>query len=236
MRKASILLIFIAAIVLYACKHTAPDQPVMPGGGGTGGGGTGGGGTGGGTTAICFESDILPIFRSSCAIPNCHDAAAHNDGYVFDTYANITRKDVRPGNASGSKVYKVLFEDGDKRMPRPPNAPLTDQQKNLIGRWINEGAQNTTNCASTCNPAEFKYAANIKPIFEANCTGCHSGGAPAGGFNISTYAGAYANRQMIVVRIQHPNPDMRMPKGQPPLPDCKIQQIKNWVAAGAPNN
>src|SRR5687767_12711772 len=114
MKKALILFTLITSVLFYACKHTPPESPVTGGGGtggGTGGGGTGGGGTGGGSSLVCFESQVLPIFQSNCAKSGCHDAASHQDGYVFDSYANIVRKDVRPFNAANSKVYKVLFED-----------------------------------------------------------------------------------------------------------------------------
>ena len=230
MRKIFILITIIFSVVFYACKHTGPELPVDPG--------TGGGGTGTGSTAVCFESEILPIFQTNCAKSGCHDAASHQDGYVFDSYANIVRKDVRPFNAAGSKVYKVLFEDDDDRMPPPPNPPLTNEQKALIGRWINEGAKNTTNCGLSCDATQFKFAANIQPILQNHCVGCHSGGSPAGGVNLSTYQGVrpYALNGRLVNVITHAPGFPPMPMGSAKLSDCKISQIRSWVQAGAQNN
>src|SRR5687767_2743353 len=155
MNKLLITVSVIVCIVLYACRHAAPEQPVFPpGGGGTGGGGTGGGGTGGGTgsAAVCFESEILPLFISNCAKSGCHDATSRRDGYVLDSYDNLFKKDgrterdnIRPGRPEDSELYEVLFETGNDKMPPPGNADLTIDQKNLIARWIREGAKNTTN-------------------------------------------------------------------------------------------
>ena len=116
------VLIIALTVIINACKHEIPE------------GITGGSPTPvpGGTGEVCFESQILPIFQSNCAKSGCHDAATHQDGYVFDSYANIIKKDVRPGNAANSKVYKVLFETGDKKMPRPPVLSLP-ARSNAIG-------------------------------------------------------------------------------------------------------
>ena len=27
---------------------------------------------------VCFETDVLPIFKSSCAIPGCHDGGGES--------------------------------------------------------------------------------------------------------------------------------------------------------------
>ena len=137
------------------------------------GGATGSGGNGGGTGSnpICFQTDILPIFQTNCAKSGCHNAASNQEGYILDSYDNLFKKDgkvnnnnIKPCDPGDSKLYKVLFETGNKKMPPPPNPDLTTVQKNLIARWINEGAKNTSNCNATCDSTQFKFAANIQPI------------------------------------------------------------------------
>lgn len=241
-RKSWILAIIIIFIVTFAaCKHDPPlsteiPPPTVPGGGG----GTPGGGGGTGTTLVCFETDILPIFQTNCAKASCHDAASHQKGYVFDSYANIVRNGIKPGDANDSKVYQVLFETGNDKMPRPPNPDLSPAQKALIGKWINEGAQNTTNCgnSSGCDISLFKYNADIKPILATNCTGCHGGTAPSGGINLTVYE-VVKNVGLsgrLVGAITHAPGFQPMPRNANKLSDCKITQIKNWVSAGAQNN
>lgn len=245
MRRLLIITLIIAAAFLYACKHVPPEQPVFtpPGGGGA----TGGGGTGGGTgsTAICFQSQVLPLFQSNCAKSGCHDAATHKGGFVLTAYDSLFKKEgklnnnnIRPGDPSNSELYTVLFKTGSDKMPPAPFADLTVVQKNLIARWINEGAKNTTNCNFSCDSTQFKFAANIKPILQNHCTGCHSGTIPSSGIDLTTYANvipSVTNGLLYGVVAQLPgyNP---MPKGSGKLSDCEIAQIRKWIQAGAQNN
>jgi hypothetical protein len=238
-KKAFILCSISVFIILFAaCKHELPPaagtSPItVPGGGTTGGGGTG-------SNLVCFESDILPIFQTNCAKANCHDAASHQEGYVFNSYANIIRKGIEPGDANDSKVYEVLFETGNDKMPQAPNPDLTAAQKTLIGKWINEGARNTTNCGSStgCDVNLFKYNADIKPIFASNCTGCHGGTNPDGGINLTVYevVKTVGLNGRLVGAITHTPGYQPMPRNANKLSDCRINQIKNWVSAGALNN
>jgi len=229
-----ILTLIIAVLIFVACKHEPPEQPVPPtvsGGGGTGGGGTG-------STLVCFESDVLPIFQSNCAKSGCHDAASHQEGYVLDNYANIIKKGIVFGRATNSKIYKVLFESGNDKMPPPPNPDLTAAQKAIIGKWINEGAKNTINCSSGCDATQFKYGANISLIMTNNCVGCHGGTSPSANINLSNYSAVFAQATngRLNGAITHTAGYSPMPKNASKLSECQIMQIQNWIAAGAPNN
>ena len=229
-----ILAAFIIALtIINACKHEIPGAAT---------------GTGvpdptpivlpPGSSLVCFEGQILPLFQSNCAKSGCHDAASSQKGYVFDNYVNIVKKDVRPGRADNSKVYKVLFETGDKKMPRPPNADLTPEQKALIGKWINEGAKNTVNCGSVCDSNQFKYSTNVSVIIGTYCLGCHSGSAPSGGINLSAYNGVrnMAISGRLVGAVSHAPGYSPMPKNASKLSTCQITQIRKWVSSGSPNN
>ena len=223
-----ILLVMLGSIVLInSCKHEPPGTitTVPPP-------------VNGGTNEVCFQSVILPLFQSNCAQSGCHDAASHKDGYVFDSYANIIKKDIRAGDAGNSKVYKTLFETGNDKMPPPPNTDLTSQQKALIGRWINEGAKNTVNCNTNCDSNQFKYGANVSVIISTYCLGCHSGGAPSAGINLSTWAGVsqVAVSGRLVGAVSHAPGYSAMPKNSNKLSECQIAQIRKWVNAGALNN
>lgn len=243
MNKIVLSLCFFVSIGFYACKHTPPEA-ALPGGG------TGSGG-GGGTTAICFETQILPLFQSNCAKSNCHDASTHLEGYVLNSYDNLFKKEgktnsnnIRPGNAASSDLYEVLFESGSKKMPPPGNADLTLEQKNLIARWINEGAKNTTGCTTSCdsNVASVSFKTHVQPILQNYCTGCHSGSAPAGGVNLTAYAfiqplAAGGTNSKLYGVIAHLPGFSPMPKGSVnTIPGCEIALIRKWGAAGALNN
>lgn len=232
MKKIAVLGVLCGIVILYACKHAIVNPQAPPTGGG------GGGNPGGGTGEVCFD-DVLPIFQSSCAKSGCHNAATATKGYVFDSYANIIKKDIKPGNAAGSKVYKMLIEeDEDDRMPKQPYPRLLPAQIQLIRDWINQGAKNTTGCSSnTCDSTVFTYTA-VRKIVDANCINCHSGPSPSGGLNYSTYAGlkAVADAGRLLGAVTHSAGYTPMPFGQPKLDECKITQIRKWIQSGAPNN
>jgi len=228
-RSIYLLAVLISGIVLInACKHEPPQDliSVVPGP------------VNGGSNEVCFQSDILPLFQSNCAKSGCHDAASNKEGYTLDSYANIIRRGVKPGSATSSKIYKVLFETGGDKMPPAPNADLTAQQKALIGRWINEGAKNTINCGISCDTTQFKYAANVSTILGTYCLGCHSGSTPSGSIDLSTYANVkiVATNGRLVGSVSHTAGYSPMPKNASKLSDCQITQIKKWVNAGALNN
>ena len=225
---------------IYACKHTVDTPPITGGGTGGGGGTPPAPGTGTGQNQfVCFD-DVLPIFRSSCAKSGCHDAASKQDGYILDSYANIMNKGIKPGNAEDSDIYEAITEDDndEDRMPQKPNPPLTKEQKELIKKWINEGAKNTTNCSTGCDVNVFSYSAGIKPILDANCVGCHNGPSAPLGINLTTYTGVktVASNGRLLGAVTHQAGFKPMPQGSAKLSDCKISQIQKWVQAGAPNN
>ena len=92
MRKIFIILIALAPVIFYACRHTPPDAipPVQPGSGGPNGNGGGPG-----SNPVCFESEVLPIFQTNCATSGCHDAASNQKGYILDSYDNLFKKEVQ---------------------------------------------------------------------------------------------------------------------------------------------
>jgi hypothetical protein len=240
-------LFIVAGIVfVFACTHQISNPGNGNNGGGTGGSGNGGGGGGGGNggdSLVCFEEEILPLFQSNCAKSGCHDAASHKEGYVLDSYDHIMRNGIDPGNANGSKLYQVLSnqkggEEDDEIMPPPPNQPLSQAQIDLIGQWINEGAQNTTNCSNHCDISLFTYTGAVRPILDLHCIGCHNNTTQNGGVNLATYTGVQtvALNGKLAGAITGASGYPQMPPGGQKLSDCNITQITEWINAGAPNN
>jgi len=184
---------------------------------------------------VCFESNVLPIFIASCARSGCHDATTREEDLVLDTYTHIVREGIVPGDAEESKLYKVLFETGEDQMP--PDAPLTQAQKDSIRLWINQGAKNTVDCACACNTSSFAYGAVIEPILANKCVGCHKPGYLGGGINLVGYSNVkvQADNGFLAGVITHAGGYLPMPQGGK-LPECEIGLILQWIAAGAPNN
>lgn len=228
-------------LVVSSCKHEVPQPDPL-----TDTGGNGGGGTGGGTTGIPCDSDsvyfnmqILPMLISNCSMSGCHDAGSHQDGVVLTSYSSVmSTGEVTPFDPGDSDLLEVLTEsDPDKRMPPPPAAPLSSQQIQMIQTWIAQGAKNL-NCDGICDTTNVTWTNTIRPIIQAKCQGCHQGGSPGGGVDLSNYAGVSgaAFSGELVGTIDHLPGFSAMPKNSPKLPDCDIAKIKIWVNAGAPNN
>jgi uncharacterized membrane protein len=244
MKNKTIFILLLAfasgTIFLNACRHEILDAPA--GGGGTTGGGTGGGG---GTPlpvstcspdSVYFVNQVVPIISSNCTMAGCHDNITHADGVNLTTYTNIMRY-VVPGNASNSKLYKVIIKTDGDRMPPAPMPPLTTAQKALIQKWIAQGARNNS-CIGSCDTATFTYSGAIKPIMDNKCAGCHNPASLGGNIDVSTYATVrvVALNGKLYGSVAHQAGFSPMPKNAAKLSDCEIRQVQKWIAAGSLNN
>jgi hypothetical protein len=146
--------------------------------------------------------------------------------------------DIRPGNPGGSDLYKMIIDnDPGDRMPPPPRDPLSAAQRELIRKWIADGAQNLV-CASLCDSTVYTFSGAIKPLIEMKCQGCHSSSAAQGGINLSTYNGIKitVDNGRLWGAVNHQIGFSAMPKNGAKLSDCELTQIRKWIEAGAPNN
>jgi hypothetical protein len=230
------LLGILVVMVLNACVH---ELPVPPGTDGTGGGG--------GTvtppvTPTCsadtvyFQNSVLPLLNSSCAMSGCHDATSHRSGIILNSYASITSAGVKPGNPNGSRIYTVLSATGGDRMPPAPNPAFTQAQKDIVSKWILQGALN--NSCNACDTATFTFAGAVGPIMNNYCKGCHNPNSLGGGYDLSTYAGvkAVVASGRLMGSINHTAGYSAMPLGSSQLSSCQITQIQKWIDAGTLNN
>jgi cytochrome c553 len=186
---------------------------------------------------VYFQNKVLPLLNSSCAMSGCHDAITHKEGVNLTTYAKIfSTGGVLPGNPANSKLYKVLLRSGSDRMPPAPAPAFTQAQKDIIYKWILQGAKN--NACNDCDTAVITYSGATAPIVNTYCKGCHNPSSLGGGIDLSTYAGvkAIAANGKLMGSITHASGFIAMPQGSTKLSDCRIQQIQKWIAAGALNN
>jgi len=242
LKKFSFIFLFCAGIIAftYSCKHEPLDTT-------TGSGNTGNsGGTGSGSAATCspdtayFQQQVLPIFISNCALSGCHDAITRRDGVQLTDYNSIiTTGKVKAFNPNDSEVWEKITEtDPSERMPPPPRNPLSQAQKDIVFKWIMQGAKNNSCVASACDTSSVKFSTTISSIITSKCVGCHSGTPPQGGISFTTYAGVKAKVDdgRLWGSINHFAGFSPMPKGGAKLSDCEIKQFRKWMDAGAPNN
>lgn len=193
---------------------------------------------------IYFEMDVLPILLSSCGLAGCHDATAQEE-VRLDSYAAVMASDVvRPGNPGNSKMYKKINEtDPEDIMPPPPLAPLDPAQKEIIRKWIEQGAQNLY-CDEMCDTTNITFSGTIWPdIIQNHCFGCHNGVNASGGIHLENYSQVAAQASIppgqpgsLWGAVSHASGNSAMPKNQPQLSDCKLSQIEMWINAGKPEN
>ena len=91
---------------------------------------------------IVFNRDIRPILSENCF--QCHgpDSGARQADLRLDD-AEAARAVIKPGHAGQSELARrILAADPDERMPPPDSRKsLTDEQKQRLIRWIDQGAE-----------------------------------------------------------------------------------------------
>lgn len=90
-----------------------------------------------------------------------------------------------------------------------------------------------------CDTMSITYSAKIDSILLENCIGCHSIAGAAlsgGGIVLEGYNNAktFAQNGQLAGSIQHAQGFSPMPKNQPQLNQCSIDQINAWITAGTP--
>ncbi|MDN3687737.1 DUF1553 domain-containing protein [Cyclobacterium jeungdonense] len=93
----------------------------------------------------------------------------------------------------------------------------------------------------------ISYNRDIRPIVNQKCISCHGGVKQSGGFSLLFESDAKmptesgkpaiipgdADASEMLTRLQHSDPEMRMPLGKNPLSETEIKLIKKWINQGA---
>jgi hypothetical protein len=91
---------------------------------------------------ISYNRDIRPILSSKCF--QCHgfDAATREADLRLDIEAS-SRDAIEPGDHESSELFlRMNSEDPDELMPPPEiHKPTTPRERQLIARWIEQGAE-----------------------------------------------------------------------------------------------
>jgi hypothetical protein len=107
----------------------------------------------------------------------------------------------------------------------------------ILGGCYYDNEEELYNC--TVDPATIKYSTTITNILTSyGCIGCHSGPAPSGQLDFSTYNGIkpVATDGRLYGAISHSPGYEPMPQGSARMSECNIRKVKAWIDAGAPNN
>jgi hypothetical protein len=91
---------------------------------------------------VSFDRDVRPILSDKCY--HCHgpDAEARQADLRLDTREGLLQQVIVPGKPDESELIARVFSDDEElRMPPPGSKiKLTAEQKDILRRWIAEGA------------------------------------------------------------------------------------------------
>ncbi|MCG8327627.1 MAG: hypothetical protein MI974_08075 [Chitinophagales bacterium] len=89
-----------------------------------------------------------------------------------------------------------------------------------------------------CTFTSATYSAEILPILTTHCIRCHRNGREDGNVNLEGYANAkvYADNGSLYGSANHEPGYSVMPTSGVKIPFCQLEQIRLWIADGAPNN
>lgn len=91
---------------------------------------------------VDFRREVLPILSENCFACHGFDEQAREAELRLDNFAGATDFAVVPGDPEGSElIARITSEDEDLRMPPPETEQtLTEAQKDILRRWIEQGA------------------------------------------------------------------------------------------------
>lgn len=136
------------------------------------------------------------VFSTSCT--GCHNGSRQEGGLDLSNYDKLMNPSVgvpwvKPYHPTESPLMIVLFmEHENRRMPPPGEEPLTYEQKELLERWIAQGAQESRThehrngrpqslseqlAGYLEKPETIDYPVVQEFVFDrARCTQCHAQG------------------------------------------------------------
>ena len=116
-----------------------------------------GGASAAASTAVDYARDIRPLFRNHCQ--SCHGPVKQKGGLRLDSGAAI-HSGGKHGSvinlnapANSSILVRIAATDESERMP-PKGSRLTEDQIDLIRRWIDQGSQFPNDERSPVSPEE----------------------------------------------------------------------------------
>ena len=131
-----VILFFVLLAILFSCCSSTPgqqgNQATLP-------------------EVVDFNYHIKPILSDRCfkchgPDPNTREANLRLDtpeGAFARLHEDTTLFSILPGNAQESEVYRrIVHPDPEERMPHPDSKLfLSEDEKELIKRWIDQGAE-----------------------------------------------------------------------------------------------
>ena len=194
-----------------------------------------------------FDSDILPIFQTSCL--QCHgQGAASPAGLDLQTLPSVLKGGgngpvIVPGKSDQSVLFQRVV---NHTMPPKGIAEVSDSDIQKLKKWIESGSfeQQTASAAAgaSSNAPVFEHA--VLPILKENCFQCHGTDTPPAGLDLRTAASVLKGSQSgpvifkgsleksLLYQKVHSH-SMPPPASGKSLTDDEIKTIASWIEGGA---
>jgi hypothetical protein len=91
--------------------------------------------------------------------------------------------------------------------------------------------------SAICDTSNVLYSNSIKPVIDAYCVSCHSGGTPSGSISLENYdqIKPHALDGHLLDALYGTGGAQQMPPGGS-LSPCNLAKFRIWITAGAPKN
>ena len=120
---------------------------------------------------VSYTNQIQPIFNTNCTSCHVGGGAATLDLTSYDGVMSggVSGLSIISGNNENSELYiRIILPEGSAGS-MPPNDPLSPEEIDLIGDWINEGANNLT-LKDSFLPQNFTLEQNYPNPFNPTTT------------------------------------------------------------------
>jgi mono/diheme cytochrome c family protein len=185
-----------------------------------------------------FESKIRPLLIARCHA--CHTDMA-SGGLRLDSRAALLKGGksgpaVIPGNADSSLLIQAVAHK-HASLKMPPAGQLDAQDVLNLATWVKDGV------VWPESPREF-FISKVKPVFDANCMGCHGDAARAGlkldsresvlkgGKSGPALVPGDPQKSLLMQAVRQDHDTLKMPPAGR-LSDENIANLGKWVKDGA---
>ncbi|WP_395737291.1 PSD1 and planctomycete cytochrome C domain-containing protein [Prosthecobacter sp.] len=116
-------------------------------------------------TRVEFNRDIRPILAAKCYACHGPDEDKREADLRLDVRAEAVKSAIKPGKPEASELWKRITHTDPADVMPPPSSPkqLTKVERNLLRRWIAEGAEYQNHWAFepiTCPPVPASSSAS----------------------------------------------------------------------------
>ncbi len=181
--------------------------------------------------------EAMEILSAKCL--TCHNPEKPSGGISDITDLNYLMyyRLVIPGQPEISDVIRVI-KDGSM----PPNGGVSVSELQSLNKWILEGLIDSSgNVTIPGGSAQLEptYSSIKVRIINTKCLGCHSAANPAGGVDMTTFAGmapitvaGSPDTSRLVRSLERPGADF-MPRNGARLAAAELAIIRQWIQDGA---